>query len=70
MDSNFNQYIALTLNQIKKKLNKKYSFKFIENKPPRQNKGKGQKRVISINEIDSNMLKIIWSYEDYIDTFD
>ena len=69
MNSNLNKYIALPLKKVKPKLNENYSLILVENKPPRQNKGEGQKRIININQVDPNVIEIIWSYEDYVDKF-
>lgn len=64
MEDFLEKIIALPLEKVDNNLNN-YELIFEENNPPRQDKGKGRKRVISIKQINSHTLKIIWCYEDY-----
>ena len=66
MQKKFKKYIALPLEQVKAALNSQYNIKTIENYPPKQKQGQGQKRVISINEVTPNKIEIIWSCEHYL----
>ncbi|ACL69526.1 hypothetical protein [Halothermothrix orenii] len=61
-----NYLIGSSPDSVKKHYEKKGKRVIVnQTKPPDKKEGYGEKRVIAIKEIDSEQIKIIWSYEKY-----